>query len=198
MEEVLNQLDTDHSGRIEMNEFVEWWSQRSIKSRSGIFMNRYAYTNYIFMCSIFKDMYVRKHMFMCTHYIHIYTYTLIYIYMYIYNICIYIQIFIYINVCICIYIYIHIYMYIYIYIYAYIHTGGGLIAIKLRKLARKAAQLFFTDIFTAVWNNDINLVKLFVESDSRIGIQYFNVRCVMIIHSKFYTHALFVLTQYIS
>jgi hypothetical protein len=97
MEEVLNQLDTDHSGRIEMNEFVEWWSQRSIKSRSGIFMNRYAYTNYIFMCSIFKDMYVRKHMFMCTHYIHIYTY-----------------IYIYIDIYICIYI---IYTYIYKYLY---------------------------------------------------------------------------------
>jgi hypothetical protein len=81
------------------------------------------------------------------------------------------------------YIYIHTYIYIYIlYIcihtnkhlyantYTYICTGGGLIAIKLRKLARKAGQLFFTDIFTAVWNNDINLVKLFIESDTRIGI----------------------------
>ena len=47
--------------------------------------------------------------------------------------------------------------------------GGGLIAMKLRKLARKAAQIFYTDIFTAVWNNDIDMVKTFLESDRRIG-----------------------------
>ena len=40
--------------------------------------------------------------------------------------------------------------------------GGGLIAMKLRKLARKAAQIFYTDIFTAVWNNDIDMVKTFL------------------------------------
>ena len=47
--------------------------------------------------------------------------------------------------------------------------SGGLIAMKLRKLARKAAQIFYTDIFTAVWNNDIEMVKTFLESDRRIG-----------------------------
>lgn len=40
---------------------------------------------------------------------------------------------------------------------------------KLRKLARKAAQIYYTDIFTAVWNNDILLVRTFLESDRRIG-----------------------------
>jgi Ankyrin repeats (3 copies) len=81
MLEVVKQLDSDGSGIIELEEFTEWWVQRSVKSRSG----------------------------------------------------------------------------------------GGLIAMKLRKLARKAAQIFFTDIFTAVWNNDLNLVKTFLESDRRIG-----------------------------
>ena len=81
MLEVIKQLDSDGSGIIELEEFTEWWVQRSVKSRSG----------------------------------------------------------------------------------------GGLIAMKLRKLARKAAQLFFTDIFTAVWNDDLNLVKTFLESDRRIG-----------------------------
>ena len=48
-------------------------------------------------------------------------------------------------------------------------AGGGLIALKLKKLARKAAQLFFTDIFTAVWKNDLSLVKTFLEADSRMA-----------------------------
>jgi hypothetical protein len=48
-------------------------------------------------------------------------------------------------------------------------AGGGLIAMKLKKLARKAAQLFFTDIFTAVWKNDVGLVKTFLESDPRMA-----------------------------
>ena len=81
MVEVTRQLDTDGSGIIELNEFVDWWVQRSAKSRSS----------------------------------------------------------------------------------------GGLIAMKLRKLARKAAQIYFTDIFTAVWNNDLLLVRTFLESDRRIG-----------------------------
>ena len=78
---MIKQLDSDNSGVIELNEFVDWWVQRSANSRSG----------------------------------------------------------------------------------------GGLIAMKLRKLARKAAQIFFTDIFTAVWDNNINLVRTFLESDRRIG-----------------------------
>lgn len=78
---VNRQLDADGSGIIELNEFVDWWVQRSARSRSN----------------------------------------------------------------------------------------GGLIAMKLRKLARKAAQLYFTDIFTAVWNNDILLVRTFLESDRRVG-----------------------------
>ena len=81
MKEVVKLLDTDDNGCVDVEEFINWWIQRSIKSRSG----------------------------------------------------------------------------------------GGLVALKLRKLARKAAQLFYTDIFTAVWNNDIPLVKLFLESDRRMG-----------------------------
>ena len=48
-------------------------------------------------------------------------------------------------------------------------AGGGLIAMKLKKLARKAAQTFFTDIFTAVWKNDLDMVKTFVEADPRVA-----------------------------
>ena len=81
MKEVVSLLDTDDNGCVDVEEFINWWVQRSIKSRSG----------------------------------------------------------------------------------------GGLVSLKLRKLARKAAQLFYTDIFTAVWNNDLPLVKLFLESDRRMG-----------------------------
>jgi calmodulin len=49
-------------------------------------------------------------------------------------------------------------------------AGGGLIAMKLKKLARKAAQTFFTDIFTAVWKNDVDMVTTFVESDPRVAV----------------------------
>ena len=42
--------------------------------------------------------------------------------------------------------------------------GGGLLALKLRKLASKAQQLFSTDIFTAAWQGDLELVKLFIQS----------------------------------
>ena len=81
MKEVVKLLDTDNNGCVDVEEFINWWVQRAIKSRSG----------------------------------------------------------------------------------------GGLVSLKLRKLARKAAQLFYTDIFTAVWNNDLSLVKLFLESDRRMG-----------------------------
>ena len=47
--------------------------------------------------------------------------------------------------------------------------GGGLLALKLRKLASKAQQLFYTDIFTASWTGDAELVKLFVDGDSRLS-----------------------------
>jgi len=47
-------------------------------------------------------------------------------------------------------------------------TGAaGLIALKMRKLANKAAQIFYTDIFTATWSGDLELVKIFLESESR-------------------------------
>ena len=46
--------------------------------------------------------------------------------------------------------------------------AGGLLALKLRKLANKAQELFSTDIFTAVWNGDAELVKLFVDGDARM------------------------------
>lgn len=44
---------------------------------------------------------------------------------------------------------------------------GGLVAMKLRKLANKAMQVFDTDIHTAVWNNDLALVKMFLDIDPR-------------------------------
>jgi len=45
--------------------------------------------------------------------------------------------------------------------------GGGLLALKLRKLASKAQQLFSTDIFTAAWQGDLELVKLFISTEPR-------------------------------
>jgi Ca2+-binding EF-hand superfamily protein len=46
--------------------------------------------------------------------------------------------------------------------------GGGMIALKLKRLAAKASQIFSTDIFTAVWKNDDELVQAFVHADKRI------------------------------
>jgi Ca2+-binding EF-hand superfamily protein/ankyrin repeat protein len=46
--------------------------------------------------------------------------------------------------------------------------GGSLLLGKLNKLACKASQLFNTDIFVAAWNNDLNLLKSFIDSDIRI------------------------------
>jgi Ca2+-binding EF-hand superfamily protein len=43
--------------------------------------------------------------------------------------------------------------------------GGGLLALKLRKLATKAQQLFSTDIFTAAWQGDLELLKLFISTE---------------------------------
>ena len=82
LEEVLKELDGDNSGLIDKTEFVDWWTQRSVKNREG----------------------------------------------------------------------------------------GSLIALKLRGIARKAAKLFNTDVFTAAWNNDIDLVKSFVCSDPRAAL----------------------------
>ena len=45
--------------------------------------------------------------------------------------------------------------------------GGGLLALKLRKLATKAQALFSTDIFTAAWQGDLELLKLFISSEPR-------------------------------
>lgn len=45
--------------------------------------------------------------------------------------------------------------------------AAGLIALKMRKLANRAAQIFFTDIFTATWSGDIELVKIFLDSEIR-------------------------------
>lgn len=45
--------------------------------------------------------------------------------------------------------------------------AAGLIALKMRKLANKAAQIFYTDIFNATWSGDLELVKIFLETESR-------------------------------
>lgn len=45
--------------------------------------------------------------------------------------------------------------------------GGGLLAMKLRQLASKAQQLFSTDVFTAAWQGDLELIKLFIEAEPR-------------------------------
>lgn len=45
-----------------------------------------------------------------------------------------------------------------------IRKGGGLIAYKLKRIANKAAKMFYTDIHKAVWEGDLNLVKLFLEA----------------------------------
>ena len=79
MEEVMQQLDTSDDGLVDEDEFVEWWTNRSLNNR----------------------------------------------------------------------------------------RGGGLLALKLRKLASKAQQLFSTDIFTAAWQGDLELVKLFIQSEPR-------------------------------
>mmetsp|Transcript_2686 Transcript_2686/g.4038 ORF Transcript_2686/g.4038 Transcript_2686/m.4038 type:complete len:455 (+) Transcript_2686:56-1420(+) len=49
-----------------------------------------------------------------------------------------------------------------------VRQGGGLIAYKLKRLANKAAQMFHTDIHTAAWKGDRNLVAMFLDSESRL------------------------------
>ena len=48
--------------------------------------------------------------------------------------------------------------------------SGGLIAMKLRKLASKALITFQTDIFKATWNGDSDLVEQFLEGDPRLAL----------------------------
>lgn len=80
LKDALNELDSDNSGLIELEEFVSWWTDRASNNRKG----------------------------------------------------------------------------------------ASLISLKLKKLANKAKQIFYTDIFTSVWKNDIDLVKIFIENESRV------------------------------
>lgn len=45
-----------------------------------------------------------------------------------------------------------------------VRPGASLIAYKLKKLANKAAQVFYTDIHTAAWKGDLELVKMFLDA----------------------------------
>jgi Ca2+-binding EF-hand superfamily protein len=45
-----------------------------------------------------------------------------------------------------------------------VRPGASLIAYKLKKIAQKAAQVFYTDIHTAAWKGDIDLVKMFLDA----------------------------------
>lgn len=46
--------------------------------------------------------------------------------------------------------------------------GGGLMAQRLKKLAAKASVIFSTDIFTAAWNGDMELMAAFLKADRRM------------------------------
>lgn len=48
-------------------------------------------------------------------------------------------------------------------------SNTSLISLKMRKLARRAAQVFSTDIFAAAWNGDLDLVKAFLLGESRLS-----------------------------
>lgn len=48
-------------------------------------------------------------------------------------------------------------------------SGGSLIALKLKKLAKKASRIFSTDIHTAAWQGDAKLVTAFLQSDARLS-----------------------------
>jgi hypothetical protein len=50
---------------------------------------------------------------------------------------------------------------------AELRFGSSSVAIKLRKLASKAAQRFTTDVFASTWNGEHEIVKAFLSSDSR-------------------------------
>jgi len=45
-----------------------------------------------------------------------------------------------------------------------VRKGGGLIAYKLKKIANKAAKMFYTDVHKAAWEGDLALVRLFLEA----------------------------------
>ena len=49
-----------------------------------------------------------------------------------------------------------------------VRKGGGLIAFKLKKLANKAAQMFHTDIHTAAWKGQTDLVVMFLDAEQRL------------------------------
>ena len=47
-------------------------------------------------------------------------------------------------------------------------SSSSLVSLKLRKLAAKASQIFYKDIFSAVWEGNTDLVKSFIESEKRL------------------------------
>lgn len=49
-------------------------------------------------------------------------------------------------------------------------NSSSLVGLKLRKLAAKANRVFYTDIFTAAWKGDEDLVKTFVDSEKRLAM----------------------------
>lgn len=49
-----------------------------------------------------------------------------------------------------------------------VRKGGGLIAFKLKKIANKAAQMFHTDIHTATWKGQKDLVLMFLDAETRL------------------------------
>jgi hypothetical protein len=51
-----------------------------------------------------------------------------------------------------------------------VRKGGGLIAFKLKKLANKAAQMFYTDVHKAAWDGDLNLMKLFLDAPGDVHL----------------------------
>jgi Ca2+-binding EF-hand superfamily protein len=48
-------------------------------------------------------------------------------------------------------------------------SNSSLISLKMRKLAAKAAQVFSTDIFAAVWAGDLDLTKAFLVGEPRLA-----------------------------
>ena len=45
----------------------------------------------------------------------------------------------------------------------------SLVSLKLKKLANKAAQIFYTDVFTAAWKGDLDLLKSFLMGEKRLA-----------------------------
>jgi Ca2+-binding EF-hand superfamily protein len=48
--------------------------------------------------------------------------------------------------------------------------AGGVVGLKLKRLASKARAMFHTDIHTAAWKGQLDLVKMFVEGDHRMAL----------------------------